>query len=187
MVTRLYPGETADSDTAGGRIAQQKGGTGMNRRMNRRTATITIVSTLLLALLATAGVARVFSLAPLARQEQTTRQDLNGDAGVAAVSPAGAATSGSMARDALGDTTVAGLRESLDGEQVAGAITTDRGAAETGRQEFLSGDRPTRSLPIVRPDTGIGLVEYLPGEQGANSLPSLTPERELSPEFGPQP
>ncbi len=98
-----------------------------------------------------------------------------------------AATSGSTARDALGDTTVAGLRESLDGEQVAGAITTDRGAAETGRQEFLSGDRPTRSLPIVRPGAGIGPVERLPGEDDTSALPSLAPDRELTPDFGPQP
>ena len=93
MVDLLTPSTTADGDTASDGLAQQKGRTGMKRRVTRRTATITIVSTLLLALLTTAGVARVFSLAPLTRQEQTTRQDLNGDAGVA--------TSGSAARDAL--------------------------------------------------------------------------------------
>jgi hypothetical protein len=187
MVSLLNPSTMAESDTAGRGIAEQKGRTGMNHRMNRRTATITIVSTLLLALLATAGVARVFSLAPLARQEQTTRQDLNGDAGVAAVSPAGAATSRSMARDALGDTTVAGLRESLDGEQFAGTTHAVRGTTETGQQEFFAGDRATSSLASVRPDTGVGLVEYLPGEKDANSLPSFTPSREAAPEFGPHP
>ena len=159
----------------------------MNRRVNRRAATITIVSTLLLALLTTVGVARVFSLAPLAGQEQTTRQDQNVDADMAAAAPVSSATSGSTVRDTLGDTTVAGLRESLDGEQFAGATRAIRGAAEGGPLEFLPSESSTRSLPSVRPGVGIGPVEQLPGEVGATSLPSLAPAREAAPEFGPQP
>ena len=158
----------------------------MNRRVNRRTVTITIVSTLLLALLATAAVARVFSLAPLARQVQTIRQNPNGDAGVAAAAPAGAPTSGSTARDAVGDTTVAGLREFLGGEGFAGTNRTSRGFAETGPQEFLPGDGSTRSLPIVRRGVGVGPIEYLPGEE-PSVIPSLAPSREAAPDFGPQP
>ena len=191
MVDLLNPGTTVDGDTAGHGIARQKGRTGMNRRMNRRTATITIVSTLLLALLATAGVARIFSLAPAfggARQERVIQQDPDADAyAMAAAAPAQVATSRSTVRDTLGDTTVAGLRESLDGEQFAGATRAIRGAAEGGPLEFLPSESSTRSLPSVRPGVGIGPVEQLPGEVGATSLPSLAPAREAAPEFGPQP
>jgi hypothetical protein len=186
MVDLLNSGTTVDSETAVHGIAQQKGRTGMNRRMNRRTATITIVSTLLLALLATATVARVFSLASVTRQAQVTQQDSDA-AGMAGVVPIGAATSGSTVRDALGDTTVAGLREVLDGEQFAGAARAVRGAVETGPQEFLPGDRATSTLPIVRPGAGIGPIAFLPGEEGAGPVPSLVPDREAAPDFGPQP
>ncbi len=58
-----------------------------------------------------------------------------------------AEASGSTA--AVGDTTVAGLREFFPGEGVTGANRTSGTAAETGRQEYLAGEGSTRSLPSV--------------------------------------
>ena len=65
----------------------------MNRNVNRRTAALTIVSALLLGLLAAVAVAQVFSLAPgprVGRQERVIQQDPDADA----QAMAGAANSG---------------------------------------------------------------------------------------------
>ncbi len=203
--------KVADSITASGGLAQQKGRTVMNRRVTWCTVTITIVSTLLVGLLATAVVARVFSLAPargVAGQERVTQENPDADAyamaaalavadNAAAFCPGdcqlGRAGEASMTGGATGSAARAaaaaagvGHLEFSPGDAVAGAIHAASGAAESGLQEFLAGDRATRGLPSVQLGTGVGDFEYSPGEE-PSVLPSPAPNREAVPDFGRQP
>ena len=142
MVRRLNSGKAADSDTTGRGIARQRGRIGMNRRVTRRTVTITIVSTLFLGLLSIAAVAQVLSFALPARQAQVTQQDPDAAAGMVGVAPVGAASS-STPYDVLCD-------------------ATGRGPCE-----FHPSEVPAGTLPIVHPDPGVGPLEYMPGEKDA--------------------
>ncbi len=143
----------------------------MNRRVTRRTVTITIVSTLLLGLLATAAVARVFSLAPapgVAGQGRVVQQ--NPDA--AAFCPGDCQLGRAGETDPIGASTVSPSTAGYAFPEVYG-----NDEASTRHQ----GGGP------ARPGAGVGPIEYLPSEEGASPLPSLAPEREADPDFGPQP
>lgn len=179
MVQLLNTSKTADSDTAGGGIARQKGRIGMNRRVTRRTVTITIVSTLLLGLLATAAVARVFSLAPapgVAGQGRVVQEDPDAAAqalpGDAAFCPGDCQLGRAGETDPIGASTVSPSTAGYAFPEVYG-----NDEASTRHQ----GGGP------ARPGAGVGPIEYLPSEEGASPLPSLAPEREADPDFGPQP
>ena len=143
MVIPIIPkapvGELAPRRTLGGRLAA-----------NRQVRGVAIIAALVLVLAATLTGGRAL------------RSDQAGD-----TAPLPVVAEGPGITAAVGDTTVAGRREFLEGEGFAGAHRTS-GAAETGPQEFLAGDGSARSLPSVSTSAGVGLVEYLPGEQDAS-------------------
>ena len=124
---------------------------------NRQLRGVAISGALVLAVVATLVVGQAF------RSDQAAR---TAPIPVAAEEPSFTA--------AVSDTTAAGLREFLGGEQVAGAIPTARGAVEMGPQEFLAGDGSTRSLPSVSTTPSYtyddeGMTQRGAGTTGGNS------------------
>ena len=129
------------------------------------------------------GVAIVAALAVVLAATLTGNWALQADrAGDTAPLPAVVVAEASGSTAAVGDTTVAGLRESLDGEGVASASLTSRGATETGLQEFLAGDASARSLPSLIPNREAvpGFTNYREDHRaaGAGDLPGFAETRE---------
>jgi hypothetical protein len=129
------------------------------------------------------GVAIVAALAVVLAATLTGNWALQADrAGDTAPLPAVAVAETSGSTAAVGDTTVAGLREFLNGEGVTGANRTSGIAAETGRQEFLAGDGSTRSLPSLIPnrETVPGFTSY----REDHRLPVTTAARQQAELYG---
>ncbi len=164
MVKLLTPGTMADSDMAGRGITRQEGRTGMNRRVTRRTVTITIVSTLLLGLLSIAAVAQVFLLAPApdaARQERVIQHDSRADAYAMhgdAICPADCQLGRAGETDTTGGTTGSAARAAA-------------AAAGVGRLEFSPGDAFAGAARAVVGGTDGGPLEFLPTESSTRGLP----------------
>ena len=205
MVKLLDPSKTADSDMAGRGLAQRKRRIDMDRRVNRRTAAITIVSALLLGLLSVVAVGQVFSLGPgprVARQERVIQQDPDADA----QAMAGAASSGGYQLSPPNEAEpAAGVGETSPAGNVPGFtdFREDRGAdapasapvaycaAVYQRNEQLYRDCAASAVPSpvedrpgpreVPADPGINPADFLSGGEGAGVLPSPTPDASEDP------
>jgi len=206
MVKLLDPSKTADSGTAGRGLAQRKWRTGMNRRVNQRTAAITIVSALLLGLLSVVAVGQVFSLAPApgaSKQERVIQQDPDADA----QAMAGAASSGgyqlSPPNEAepaagVGETSPAGnvpgftdFREDHGGNAPAASAPVAYCAEVYQRNDQQYPDCAASAVPspvedrpgqpAVPADPGVNPSDYLTGGEGAGVLPSATPDASEDP------
>ena len=163
MVELLNPSQTANSDTAGRGLVQPQGRTGLQRRVTRRTVTITIVSTLLLGLLAAAAV----GLRPAGNTGPVQ------GAALSAPAAGGVVASGA---GLLPIQTESGLREYLPGQAAGGSER--HASALGGLLEYLPGERPALATAA---HGGAGPLEYLPGEAPAGADGTVVPPVGLQP------
>ena len=209
MVKLLDPSNTADGGTTGRGLTRQKRRIGLDRRVNRRAAAITIIPALLLALLSSVVVGQVFSLGPafgVVRQAHVIQQDP--DAAAMASSAGDLPGFADYREDRRGDAPAASAPVAYCAAvyqrndelyracaaSAAPSLVEDRSGQPTvptstgvGDIEYLPGDQITGTRSAVPTGAGGGPIEYLPGEEDASPLPWLVPDDEAAPLFGDQP